>query len=171
MRPLRYPQPHRHPAFKNVPIFERLHSADPARFVPQSPLKIGTFSVGGGRCGGSGVRGEDAFARNASPRTTSLVTFLFGHKKVTSPIGSINPNLTYSASNRAAMSDTGKLKHPGLHRPETEKPTAAAVGFSHGLERREVEKRIYNKGKRLTASAALHVYRLTCNFECIISVL
>ena len=23
------------------------------------------------------------FARNASPRTTSLVTFLFGHKKVT----------------------------------------------------------------------------------------
>ena len=26
----------------------------------QSPLKIGTFSVGGGRCGGSGGRGEDA---------------------------------------------------------------------------------------------------------------
>ena len=25
-RPLRYPPPHRHPAFKNVPIFERLHS-------------------------------------------------------------------------------------------------------------------------------------------------
>ena len=53
------------------------------RFAPQSPLKIGTFSVGGGLRGGSGVRGEDAFARNASPRTTSLVTFLFGHKKVT----------------------------------------------------------------------------------------
>ena len=28
MRPLKYPQPHRHPAFKNVPIFERLHSAN-----------------------------------------------------------------------------------------------------------------------------------------------
>ena len=26
----------------------------------QSPLKIGTFSVDGGRCGGSGVRGEGA---------------------------------------------------------------------------------------------------------------
>ena len=31
-----------------------------SKFAPQSPLKIGTFSVGGGRSGGSGVRGEDA---------------------------------------------------------------------------------------------------------------
>ena len=29
-------------------------------FIPQSPLKIGTFSVGGGYSGGSGVRGEGA---------------------------------------------------------------------------------------------------------------
>jgi len=28
MRPLYNPPPHRHPAFKNVPIFERLHSAN-----------------------------------------------------------------------------------------------------------------------------------------------
>jgi len=28
MRPLRYPLPHRHPAFKNVPIFERFHGAN-----------------------------------------------------------------------------------------------------------------------------------------------
>ena len=60
------------------------------KFVPQSPLKIGTFSVGGGQRGGSGVRGEGAFARNASPRTTSLVTFLFGHKKVTHIFSAIN---------------------------------------------------------------------------------
>ena len=83
------------------------------RLALQSPLKIGTFSVGGDLRGGSGVRGECCsaqririvrlpvasaplfllLARNASPRTTSLVTFLFGHKKVTSCIGSINSNL------------------------------------------------------------------------------
>ena len=40
--------------FLNACILQSFKSA------PQSPLKIGTFSVGGGRCGGSGVRGEDA---------------------------------------------------------------------------------------------------------------
>jgi len=48
MRPLYNPPPHRHPAFKNVPIFERFHAAN-LKSAPQSPLKIGTFSVGGGQ--------------------------------------------------------------------------------------------------------------------------
>ena len=54
------------------------------------------------------------------------------------------------------------------------------MGLSLGLERREVEKRIYGKetmmgiivsseGKRLTASAALHVYKITYNFEQVIT--
>jgi hypothetical protein len=51
---------------------------------------------------------------------------------------------------------------------------AAAVKqrrFHFGLERREVEKRIYKEGWRLTASAALHVYRLNLIFEWVIAVL
>jgi len=40
--------------FLNASIVQTCKSA------PQSPLKIGTFSAGGGRCGGSGVRGEGA---------------------------------------------------------------------------------------------------------------
>ena len=72
------------------------------KFSPQSPLKIGTFSVGGGLRGGSGVRGEDAFARNASPRTTSLVTFLFGYKKVTPVDRLLNCNLNTLIQKNAA---------------------------------------------------------------------
>ena len=97
MRPLYNPPPHRHPAFKNVPIFERLHftnlkvcSAEPAEnrdiFSGRWPKAAGV---------GSGARMR--FARNASPRTISLVTFLFGHKKVTLIDCPINCNLTFFA--------------------------------------------------------------------------
>jgi len=71
------------------------------RFTPQSPLKIGTFSAGGGQSGGSGVRGEWCSAQRIQigrlpvaiapkflhlpvtprPRTISLVTFLFGSQE------------------------------------------------------------------------------------------
>ena len=92
--------PHRRPAFKNVPIFERLRftnlkvcSAEPAE---NRDIFSGRWSKAAGV--GSGAR--MLLARNASPRTTSLVTFLFGDKKVTSPIGSINSNLTTAVSNR-----------------------------------------------------------------------
>jgi len=60
------------------------------RFAPQSPLKIGTFSVGGGQKRRVGYIGEDALARSASPMPISLVTFLFGHKKVTPTVSSPN---------------------------------------------------------------------------------
>ena len=80
---LRIHPPHRHPAFKNVPIFERLRftnlkvcSAEPAE---NRDIFSGRWSKAAGV--GSGARMR--FARNASPRTISLVTFLFGHKKVT----------------------------------------------------------------------------------------
>jgi len=47
-----------------------------------------------------------------------------------------------------------------------EKPHCNAAGFfTRGLERREVEKRIYDERQRLTASAALHVYRIKGEFE------
>ena len=53
------------------------------KFVPQSPLKIGTFSVGGGLCGGSGVRGEVVL------RAANLNRPLAGGKRSTiSAIGS-----------------------------------------------------------------------------------
>ena len=104
--------PHRHPAFKNVPIFERLHSAnlqvctvEPAenrnifsgRWLTRrewGPGRVVLRAANPNRSLAGGKRSAiSAFARNASPRTTSLVSFLFGHKKVTSCIGSINSNL------------------------------------------------------------------------------
>ena len=108
--PLRYPQPHRHPAFKNVPIFERFHLANLQVSTAEPTEKSGHFQWAVVKSGGSGVRGEvvlraanqngslasgkrsiiSTFARNASPRTTSLVTFLFGNKKVTPVISSTN---------------------------------------------------------------------------------
>jgi len=65
MRPLYNPPPHRHPAFKNVPIFERFHAAN-LKSAPQSPLKIGTFSVGGGQ-----KRREWGPGRGGAPRSES----------------------------------------------------------------------------------------------------
>jgi len=58
--------------------------------APQSPLKIGTFSVGGGQKRRVGYIGEDALVRSASPMPISLVTFLFGDKKVTFIDGATN---------------------------------------------------------------------------------
>ena len=49
--------PHRHPAFKNVPIFERLQLKN-YRFLPCRYPKIGTFSGYGWRCGGGFQRGR-----------------------------------------------------------------------------------------------------------------
>ena len=83
------------------------------KLAPQSPLKIGTFSAGGGQKRREWGPGEvvlraanlnrslaggkrsaiPVFARNASPRTISLVTFLFGHKKVTPIVRTTNCNL------------------------------------------------------------------------------
>ena len=74
-------QPHRHPAFKNVPIFERLHIANPQVCSAESAENRNIFS------GRQALRREWGpgrvvhFARNASPRTTSLVTFLFGSQE------------------------------------------------------------------------------------------
>jgi len=124
---LRIHPPHRHPAFKNVPIFERLLSANlqvcSAEPAENRNIFSGRWSNAAGV--GSGARWCSAqririirlpvasaqkfmrFARNASPRTTSLVTFLFGHKKVTSAVGSINSNLTHAERNPRKISSGG----------------------------------------------------------------
>ena len=72
---------HRRPVSKNVPIFEHLH-LKPCKFALGRRPKIGTFSGVGWRCGGGFQRGRIFVA----PRwPISLVTFLFGNKKVTLP--------------------------------------------------------------------------------------
>ena len=53
-RPLWKPQPHLQPAFKNVPIFERLQLKILQSFLCRHP-KIGTFSGVGWRSGGWGT--------------------------------------------------------------------------------------------------------------------
>jgi len=53
------------------------------KIAPQSPLKIGTFSAGGGRCGGSGVRGEVVL--RAANQNRSLAG---GKRSIISAIGS-----------------------------------------------------------------------------------
>ena len=90
MRPLRYPPPHRHPAFKNVPIFERLHSANLQVSTAEPAENRDIFSGRWSKAAGVGSGARMRFARNASPRTTSLVTFLFGHKKVTPIVRTTN---------------------------------------------------------------------------------
>ena len=49
---------------------------------------------------GSGAR---MHFRNASPRTISLVTFLFGYKKVTLHIGLINSDLSLKIGNEGLI--------------------------------------------------------------------
>ena len=102
-------QPHRQPAFKNVPIFERFHfanlkvcSAEPTenrnifsgRWLTRrewGPGEVVLRAANQNRSIAGGNRSIIyAFARNASPRTISLVTFLFGHKKVTPIVRTIN---------------------------------------------------------------------------------
>jgi len=107
-RPLRYPPPHRHPAFKNVPIFERFHSANLQVCSVEPAENRNIFSGRWSKAAGVGSGARMRFARNASPRTTSLVTFLFGHKKVTSAIGSINSNSSPAFTNNL-------LKCPNWH--------------------------------------------------------
>jgi len=83
MRPLYNPPPHRHPAFKNVPIFERLQFANLKVCSVEPAENRDIFSGRRSKAAGVGSGARMRFARNASPRTISLVTFLFGNKKVT----------------------------------------------------------------------------------------
>ena len=80
-------------AFDHRPLKMSRFSAGSAeqscRFAECKRSKIGTFLNAGWRCGGWILK-EGAFARSASPMPTSLVTFLFGDKKVTYRIGSYN---------------------------------------------------------------------------------
>ena len=97
---LRIHPPHRHPAFKNVPIFERFHStmlqvssAESAenrdifggRWLTRrewGPGEVVLRAANQNRSIAGGNRSIIyAFARNASPRTISLVTFLFGSQE------------------------------------------------------------------------------------------
>ena len=105
MRPLYNPPPHRRPAFKNVPIFERFHSANLKDCIVEPAENRNIFSGRWSKAAGVGSGARMRFARNASPRTTSLVTFLFGHKKVTPIVRAINCN-----SNPAALPGGQKNK-------------------------------------------------------------
>ena len=96
---LRILPPHRHPAFKNVPIFERLHSANLQDCSAEPAENRNIFSGRWSNAAGVGSGARMLLARNASPRTTSLVTFLFGNKKVTSASRSLNCNLQYRTRN------------------------------------------------------------------------
>ena len=104
--------PHRHPAFKNVPIFERLHSANLQVCTVEPAENRNIFSGRWSNAAGVGSGASGAFARNASPRTTSLVTFLFGHKKVT-PIDrspNCNLNLTAAVRNRVRQKESDSCR-------------------------------------------------------------
>ena len=70
--------PHRQPAFKNVPIFERLQVRNLKISLCSAP-KIGTFSGYGWRCGGGFQRGRIFVAPLWSP---SFGTFLGEARKV-----------------------------------------------------------------------------------------
>jgi len=96
---LRIHPPHRHPAFKNVPIFERFHDTNLQDCSAEPAENRDIFSGRWSNAAGVGSGARMLLARNASPRTTSLVTFLFGYKKVTSASSSLNCNLTFQSSN------------------------------------------------------------------------
>ena len=100
MRPLYNPPPHRHPAFKNVPIFERLHSANlqvctvgsaenrnifSGRWFTRrewGPGRVVLRAANPNRSLAGGKRSAiSAFARNASPRTASFGPFLAETRK------------------------------------------------------------------------------------------
>ena len=107
MRPLYNPPPHRHPAFKNVPIFERFHLTSLQVYTAEPAENRDIFSGRWSKAAGVGPGARMRFARNASPRTTSLVTFLFGHKKVTPIVRAINCNLERQAVHRVLMRENG----------------------------------------------------------------
>ena len=67
MRPHYNPPPHRQPAFKNVPIFERFHSANLQVCTAEPAENRDIFSGRWSKRREWGSGGESAFVRNASP--------------------------------------------------------------------------------------------------------
>jgi len=130
---LRIHPPHRHPAFKNVPIFERFHDTNLQDCSAEPAENRDIFSGRWSNAAGVGSGARMLLARNASPRTTSLVTFLFGHKKVT-PIGCpINSNLTTTPSYRAVKSAAERTKDTSYHRVLPGRKKSSAECFSRAF--------------------------------------